>query len=57
MGGDTTGGSSSNAQTATGMDDPNEEPHPPLNGLKAKCAAAWAKFPIKPGTYPVKAKA
>ena len=34
--GDATGGSSSNDETATGMNDPDEEPHPPLDKLKAK---------------------
>ena len=47
-GGDTTGGSSSNAETTTGMDNPDEESHPPLNKLKPKCASAWAKYPFKP---------
>ena len=51
-GGDTTGGSSSNAET----DNPDEEPHPPLDEMKAKCVLAWAKCPIKPGTRPFKSK-
>ena len=39
-------------------DDPAEEPdHPPFDELKARCAAAWAKFPVKVGTRPFKAEA
>ena len=53
--GDTTGGSSS---TEVATDNPAEEPdHPPCDELKARCAAAWAKFPVKVGTRPFKAKA
>ena len=56
-GGDATGGSSSSAATATGIDDPDVDPHPPLDQLKAKCVAAWSKFPFKPGTKPFGAMA
>ena len=56
VGGDTTGRRSSNAETATGLDNPDEELHPPLDELKAKCASAWAKFPVKPGTRHFKSK-
>ena len=46
--GDTTGGSSS---TEVATDNPAEEPdHPPYDELKSRCAAAWAKFPVKVGT-------
>ena len=47
-GGDTTSRSSSNAETVTGIDNPDEKPYPPLDELKAKCASAWAKYPFKP---------
>ena len=41
-GGDTTVGSSSNAnaETAAGMDNPDKEPDLPLDELKTKCALA-----------------
>ena len=52
--GDSTGGSSSHEEA---LADPTEEPdHPPLDQLKASCAAAWAKFPVKVGTRPFKAE-
>ena len=56
-GGDATGGRSSNAGTDNGMEDPDEDPHPPLDELKRMCTAAWAKFPFKTDTNPFKAKA
>ena len=52
--GDSTGGSSSHEEA---LADRTEEPeHPPLDQLKARCAAAWAKFPVKVGTRPFKAE-
>ena len=49
-------GALSASGTATGVDEPGQELHPPWDELKVKCVVAWNAFLFKCGTHPFKAK-